>query len=98
MTEIHREGHVSLHVHEGAVELRDSTASGGVLRHTTGDDPILAPTHPLSENGLSINEVCRRYAELAGVDFETAAAAVLDALEEHGGPGAVPDADGGGGS
>jgi len=34
-----------------------------------------------SEGGLSINEVCRRYADRADVDFETVAAAVLDVLK-----------------
>ena len=85
MTEVHREGDVSLHVLEdGAVELRESTSHGDVVRYTTADAESLKRI----EGGLSINEVCRRYAELAGVDFETAAAAVLDALEEHGELGA----------
>jgi len=98
MTEIHREGDVSLHVLEdGVVELREPEPFDGTLRYTTADDPALS-SRKWSEGGLSINEVCRRYADRAGVDFEVAATAVLDAFEEHGGPGAVPDADGGGGS
>ena len=82
MTEVHREGQVSLHVLEdGVVELRDSTLYGGLLRHTTADDPTLVSAHKLSDGGLSINEVCRRYADRADVEFEVVAAAVLDALE-----------------
>jgi len=82
MTEVHREGDVSLHVLEdGIVELRESIPYDGVLRYTTADTPTPTPSGKRSEGGLSINEVCRRYAGLAGVDFETAAAAVLDALD-----------------
>ena len=85
MTEVHREADVSLHVlGDGAVELRDSTLYGGLLRHTTAHDPTLVSAHRLSDGGLSVNEVCRRYADRSGTDFEVAAAAVLDALEAHG--------------
>ena len=82
MTEVHCEDGVSLYVHEdGAVELREPIPYDGVLRYTTADVPTLASPRKRSEGGLSINEVCRRYADRADVDFETAAAAVLDALE-----------------
>jgi membrane-bound lytic murein transglycosylase MltF len=82
MNEVHFEGRVSLHVHEdGAVELREPIPHNGTLRFTTADDPVLRSSRKRSEGGLSINEVCRRYADRAGVDFEVAAAAVLDALE-----------------
>jgi len=96
MTEVHREGDVSLHVLKGAdiVKLRDPTLHGGVLRHTTAHDLTLVSAHKRSEGGLSINEVCRRYADRADVDFEVAAAAVLDALEAP--RETAPDADGGG--
>jgi hypothetical protein len=84
MTVVHRDGDVSLHVLEnGAVELREPTPYNGTLRFTTADDPTLASSHTQSENGLSINAVCGRYAARADVGFEVAAAAVLDALEEH---------------
>jgi hypothetical protein len=82
MSEVHRTDGVSLHVLEdGIVELRESALHGDVTRYTTSDDPLLALAHPLRNGGLSINEVCRRYADRADVDFEVAAAAVLDALE-----------------
>lgn len=82
MNEVHREDGVSLYVHEdGAVELREPIPHNGTLRVTTADDPVLRSSRKNSEGGLSANEVCRRYADRAGVDFETAAVAVLDALE-----------------
>lgn len=83
MSEVHRKGNLSLHVLQdaGVVVVIESTRGGGAIRYTTADDPTLASARRESEGGLSANEVCRRYAERAGVDFETAAAAVLDALE-----------------
>jgi hypothetical protein len=40
-----------------------------------------------SEGNHSIHEVCRRYADRTGTDFQVAAAAVLDALETTDGGG-----------
>jgi len=83
MTEVHREGRVSLHViKDGAVELREFDPNG-TLRFTTADSPLIATALEESERGLSANEVCRRYAARADVDFGTAAAAVLDELESR---------------
>jgi hypothetical protein len=88
MSEVHRDGDTSLHVHDdGIVELRKPIPHDGVLRYTTDDDPTLTSSRKRSEGGLSINEVCRRYAERSGTDFQVAAAAVLDALETNNGGG-----------
>jgi len=84
MTEVHREGRVSLHVVEnGVIELREPLPDDGVLWHTTADEPTLASIRKRSESELSANEVCRRYADRADVDFGTAAAAVLDELDSR---------------
>jgi hypothetical protein len=85
MTEVHFEGRVSLHVLDnGVVELQEHIPHNGTLRFTTADDPTLTSLRKRSEGGLSANEVCRRYAGRADVEFETAAAAVLDELESSG--------------
>jgi len=68
MSEVHRDGDTSLHVRDdGVVELRTTNAFGV--------DPVM------SSSERSINQVCRRYADRTGTDFQVAAAAVLDALE-----------------
>lgn len=83
MTEVHRKGEVSLHVLEdGSVEVRKPIPHDCTLRFTIADDPTVESLREQSASGLSVNEVCRRYADYADVDFETAAAAVLDELEK----------------
>jgi hypothetical protein len=85
MTMVHRRGELSLHVRDdGVVELRRPSPYHDDQPNPYGnEDPTL-----LSSREQSINQVCRRYAERTSVDFQVAAAAVLDALETtHGGGG-----------
>ena len=81
MTEAHRAGDVSLHVlGDGHIEMREPIPYDGTLRFTTADEPTLRSSRKRSEDGLSANEVCRRYADRAGVDTDVAVGAVLDSL------------------
>jgi len=82
MTEVHRDGDISLHVFDdGVVEMRKQIQHNGVLRYTTADNPTPTSSRKRSEGNHSIPYVCRRYADHSTVDFQVAAAAVLDALE-----------------
>jgi hypothetical protein len=77
MTQVHRQGELSLHVREdGVVELRRPSPYHDDQPNPYNVDPVL-----LSSRQQSINEVCRRYAERTGTDFQVAAAAALDDLE-----------------
>ena len=84
MTEVHRAGDVSLHVDkDGHITMREPIPFDGTLRFTTADEPTLASLRKRSEGGLPANEVCRRYSNRAGVEFEIAAAVVLNVLESR---------------
>jgi hypothetical protein len=83
MTEVHRQGELSLHVRDDSVvELRRPSPYADGQQNPYNEDQTL-----LSSRDRSINEVCRHYADQTGTDFQVAAAAVLDALETTAGGG-----------